>query len=110
MEWKLQNRQHKKKVHYVVVVERLFSSELNRLLMKDTNSPKATFFLSKIRKKNDCEISDILFLEEIEFVCLSETKFLDFVSSFDFNDMSGQLWQNLCQYSFHIQSKSVNEN
>ena len=51
-------------------------------------------------KKDDDKISDALFLEQIEFVCLSETKFLEFVSKFDFNEMNGQLWQNLCQCFF----------
>ena len=40
-------------------------------------------------KKDDDKIENTLFYEQIEFVCLSETKFLDFVSVFDFNEMSG---------------------
>ena len=61
-------------------------------------------------KKDTDEISDILFLEEIEFVCLSETKFREFISVFDFNDMSGQLWQNLCQCFFPHQMKKCQRN
>ena len=53
----------------------------------------------EIHKDTD-EVEDILFFEQIEFLSLSETKFLEFVSVFDFNDMSGQLWQNLCQCFF----------
>lgn len=53
-----------------------------------------------IEIKKDDEVEEILFFEEIEFISLSETKFIEFVSVFDFNDMSGQLWQNLCQCFF----------
>ena len=62
------------------------------------------------RGKNDDKIEDILFLEQIEFIGLSEEKFREFISVFDFNDMSGQLWQNLCQCFFPHQMKKCQRN
>lgn len=54
-----------------------------------------------IEKKNDDDkIEDFLFYEQIEFACLSESKFIDFVTNFDFNSMSYQLWRNLSQCFF----------
>ena len=47
------------------------------------------------------EIDDICFLEQIEFVGLSEDKLRQFLNSFDINEMNSVLWKNLFQCFFN---------
>ena len=57
------------------------------------------------KKKEGEEIDDVLFLEQIEFIGLSESKLRIFVDVFDVNEMNGQLWYKFCQRVFNHSNK-----
>lgn len=56
--------------------------------------------ISQIIESQSDEFNNILFLEQIEFTGLSEVKFEEFIDAFDFNEITGQLWLNLCKRFF----------
>ena len=49
----------------------------------------------KEKEKEKEEISDVMFLEHIEFTELSEDRLFRFVEIFEWNEMSGLLWNKL---------------
>ena len=58
-------------------------------------------------EKDGEEIDNISFLEQIEFMGLSESKLRSFLSYFDINQLTNSLWQKLFQCFFiHFDKKN----
>ena len=57
---------------------------------------------SKLQIESKYSLFDII----SQIIDKKKVKFREFISTFDFKDMSGQLWQNLCQCFFpHLTKK-----
>ncbi|KAK8835530.1 hypothetical protein M9Y10_042414 [Tritrichomonas musculus] len=70
------------------------------------------FIQKKFSKKynsnneNEDDLSIIDFYEKVEFSCLSENKFREFIENLDFNDITSSLWSKLIQCFFMVREKA----
>ena len=71
------------------------------------------FFANNQNNNNEDNEFDIIeFYEKVEFSQLSKNKFSEFLSKFDYNEMTAPLWRKLCQFfhiTFHSQNKRKKE-
>lgn len=65
---------------------------------------KEIFNEKEKEKESESELTIYDFYEGIEFVCLSDDKFKDFIESFDATRMTASVWQKLCNRFLNVKN------